>query len=104
LPHTGRRNSSEMVYQDQDIIAFRDIHPQAPTHVLVIPRKHIVSLAEVKPGDLSLVTKMVAAANTIAREQGIVDGYRLVINTGAKAGQVVMHLHMHVLGGKKFSD
>jgi histidine triad (HIT) family protein len=95
---------SQMVYQDPEIIAFRDIHPQAPTHILIIPKKHLASLAELKTGDLPVVAHMIEAANKIAREQGISDGYRLVINTGSKAGQVVMHLHMHLLGGKQFSD
>ena len=96
--------ASQMVYQDPEIIAFRDIHPQAPTHILVIPRKHIVSLAELKQDDLPVVARMIEAANKIAKEQNISDGYRLVINTGSKAGQVVMHLHLHLLGGKQFSD
>ena len=95
---------SQIVYQDPQIIAFRDINPQAPTHILVIPRKHIISLAELKTADLPIVTRMVEVANKIAKEQSISDGYRLVINTGSKAGQVVMHLHLHLLGGKQFSD
>lgn len=95
---------SQLVYQDSEIIAFRDTHPQAPTHILIMPRKHIASLAELKTGDLPIVARMLAVANQIAQEQGIADGYRLVINTGSKAGQVVMHLHMHLLGGKQFSN
>jgi histidine triad (HIT) family protein len=95
---------SQMVYHDEEIVAFRDIHPQAPTHILIIPRKHIVSLADIKSEDLPIITHIIEAANKIAREQGTGDGYRLVINTGGKAGQVVMHLHVHLLGGKRFPD
>jgi histidine triad (HIT) family protein len=95
---------SHIVYQDDSVMAFRDIHPKAPTHILVIPKKHIESLAVLKTDELSIVTHMIETANSIAREQGTSDAYRLVINTGSGAGQAVMHLHMHLLGNRRLSD
>ena len=95
---------SDVVYQDATLMAFKDIHPKAPTHILIIPKKHIASLAEVAAEDLPIVTHMIEAANMIARQQGVGDAYRLVINTGGDAGQVIMHLHMHLLGGRRLSD
>jgi histidine triad (HIT) family protein len=95
---------SEIVYQDNTVVAFRDIHPKAPTHVLIIPKKHITSLAELSADDLPIVAHMIESANVIARQQGTSKGYKIVINTGGDGGQVVMHLHMHLLGGRRFSD
>ena len=96
---------SELLYQDEEVIAFRDINPQAPTHLLIIPRKHILSLAQISETDLSLIGQMVAVANRLAKEAGILEaGYRLVINCGEGGGQLVSHLHMHLLGGKRLSD
>jgi len=96
---------SELLYQDEEVIAFRDINPQAPTHLLIIPRKHILSLAQISETDLSLIGQMVAVANRLAKEAGILEaGYRLVINCGEGGGQLVPHLHMHLLGGKRLSD
>ena len=95
---------SDVVYQDDTVMAFKDIHPKAPTHILIIPKKHITSLAEISPEDLPVVTHMIEVANKIAKQKGVSDGYRLVINTGGEAGQVVMHLHMHLLGGRKMID
>jgi histidine triad (HIT) family protein len=92
---------SKIVYKDQDVVVFPDINPAAPVHLLVIPVKHIESLAAMTEADAALVGKMVAAANKVAREQGLdKKGYRLTINCGADAGQVVQHLHMHLLGGR----
>jgi histidine triad (HIT) family protein len=96
--------SSEIVYQDDKVVAFKDIHPKAPVHVLIVPRKHIVSLAEIEKEDLPLVAHMIYAANRIAGEMGTGHGYKIVINTGEDGGQVIMHLHMHLLGGKKMPD
>ncbi len=93
----------DIVYQDEVVVAFKDIHPKAPVHILIIPRKHITSLAEISDEDLPLVTRMIKAANTIARQQGTGNAYKLVINTGGDAGQVIMHLHMHLLAGKRIS-
>ena len=92
---------SKIVYQDEDVVAFPDINPVTPVHLLIITRKHIPSLAAMADSDTPLVGKMVKAANKIAREQGISEtGYRLTINSGADAGQVVPHLHMHFMGGR----
>lgn len=96
---------SELLYQDDDVLAFRDINAQAPTHILIIPRKHIPALAQISETDLSLIGQMVAVANRLAKEAGILEaGYRLVINCGEGGGQLVPHLHMHLLGGKRLSD
>jgi histidine triad (HIT) family protein len=90
-----------IVYSDDRIIAFRDINPQAPTHLLVIPRRHIASLNELSPEDDGLVGEMVRRAAALARAEGHADrGYRTVFNTNAAAGQTVFHIHLHVLGGR----
>jgi len=89
----------EPVYQDEDIVAFPDIQPQRPVHILVVPRRHIASLAEVGASDEALLGRMLAVANRIAVEQGSPDGFRVIINTGPVGGQEVMHLHMHIVGG-----
>src|SRR5512139_1331827 len=91
---------SDVVYQDDTVMAFKDIHPRAPVHLLIIPRKHITSLAEVSKEDWPIVAHMMEVANIAARQQGA-GAYKLVINTGANAGQVVMHLHMHLLAGRQ---
>jgi histidine triad (HIT) family protein len=88
-----------IVYRGIDIVAFRDSHPQAPTHILVVPIKHVESVAAIQPGDVDLVGRLVAAAKDIAHNEGLA-GFRLVINTGREAGQSVFHLHLHVLGGR----
>jgi histidine triad (HIT) family protein len=91
-----------IIYQDEDIIAFPDISPAAPVHLLVISRRHIPSLLELTEAETELVGKMVLVANRLAGEQGIAeDGYRLVVNCGPNGGQVVPHLHVHILGGGK---
>jgi len=93
---------SEILYQDEEVIAFRDINPQAPTHLVIIPRKHIPSLAYLSEAQSSLIAHMVNIANQLAKGGGIAEsGYRLVINCGAQGGQLVPHLHMHLLGGRK---
>jgi histidine triad (HIT) family protein len=92
---------SKIVYQDEDVLAFPDINPITPVHLLIITRKHIPSLAAMTDSETALVGKMVKAANQIAREQGISEkGYRLTINSGRDAGQIVPHLHMHFMGGR----
>ncbi len=89
------------VYQDDEITAFRDIHPQAPVHILLIPNRHLTSLNQATPDDQSLLGKLVSTAATVAAQEGLADnGYRLVINTGAHGGQSVFHLHVHLLGGR----
>jgi len=87
------------VFEDDDIVAFRDIHPQRPVHLLVIPKKHIVSLAEATPADIPVLGKMLAKANELAVAAGSPDGFRVIINTGRVGGQEVFHLHAHIVGG-----
>ena len=96
---------SEILYQDEKVIAFRDVNPQAPTHLHIVPRKHIPSLAELSETESPLIGRMVTVARELARREGIAEtGYRLVVNCGEWGGQVVAHLHMHLLGGHKLSD
>lgn len=91
-----------VVYDDDSILAFKDINPQAPVHILIIPKKHISGIAELKKNDLSLLGKITEVAQKLAREQNIESsGYRLVVNNGPDAGQAVAHLHYHLLGGRK---
>lgn len=90
---------SKKVYEDDDLLAFNDINPARPVHVLVIPKKHITSLASVTEADAPLLGKMLAKANEIAVAQGSPDGFRVIINTGRVGGQEVGHLHAHIVGG-----
>jgi histidine triad (HIT) family protein len=94
----------DFVYQDEHVVAIRDIKPAAPVHILVIPREPISSLAELDEGDRDLMGHLLLAASRIAREQGLHDGYRVVINTGEAGGQTVPHLHLHILGGKTYTE
>jgi len=91
---------AKRVYEDELCLAFADIHPQAPVHLLVIPKVHIASMAHVEAGQASLMGHLLGAAAEIAREQKLDGGYRIVINTGADGGQTVDHLHLHLLGGR----
>ncbi len=96
---------SDIVYQDDEFLAFRDINPLAPTHILVIPRKHISSLAELAEQQQQLMGRLVILATKLAEKEGIAErGYRLVMNCGAEGGQVIGHLHLHLLGGRKLYD
>jgi len=91
-----------IVYEDKDIIAFNDIKPQAPVHVIVIPKRHIDRVSDLSNENTGLAGKLIIASNSIAREKGIVDGgYRMTINCNRDAGQEVFHMHIHVLGGRK---
>jgi histidine triad (HIT) family protein len=93
---------AEIAYKDKEVIAFKDINPAAPVHVMVVPVKHIVSLATMKDADTLLAGKMTAVANKVARDMGLAErGYRLIINSGPEAGQVIQHLHMHLVGGRE---
>jgi histidine triad (HIT) family protein len=95
---------ADIVYQDKEVVAFRDINPQAPVHILVIPRRHIPSLDQLKEGELPVVTHMIEVANQLAKKEGIAQkGYRLAINCGEEGGQFVPHLHLHLLGGRRLS-
>ena len=89
------------VYEDDEILAFKDINPKAPVHILVIPKKHISSAKEIKEEDEALIGKMFTVINKIAKEFDLEDGYRVVNKCGEDGGQEVMHLHFHLLGGKK---
>jgi histidine triad (HIT) family protein len=91
---------SSIVYEDGDVLAFRDLHPQAPTHLLVVPKRHVASLDEVGAGDASMLVTLLLAAKRVASEAGLDGGYRVVTNVGADGGQTVAHLHLHVLGGR----
>jgi histidine triad (HIT) family protein len=94
---------AKIVYKDESVLAFEDIHPQAPIHLLVVPRKHLPSLTEMGPEDEPLIGHVLAVAGRLARERAVHDrGYRAVINNGTWAGQSVFHLHLHVLGGRVF--
>ena len=96
---------SSKVYEDDEILAFNDINPAAPIHILVIPKKHITSLAHMAKEDEVIVGKIYGVINKIAEEQGFKEnGYRVIVNCGKDAGQEVMHLHFHVLAGAKFGD
>jgi len=96
---------SEILYQDEEVIAFRDINPQAPTHLIIIPKRHIPSLIHLSEAESPLAGHMINAANELAKKEGIAEsGYRLVINCGQEGGQLVPHLHMHLLGGRKLSS
>ena len=92
---------TEFLYEDDKVVAFRDLHPQAPTHVLIVPKKHIESMVELNAKDIPLTGHMLDVARRLAEKEGIAQGgYRLVINTGPDGGQVVMHLHLHLIGGR----
>lgn len=92
---------SERVFESDEVLAFRDIAPAAPTHVLVIPKRHVRDVTEVTDEHRSLLATMIASARTVAEAEGIAaSGYRLIFNVGADAGQTVFHLHLHVVGGK----
>jgi histidine triad (HIT) family protein len=98
------RIPSQVVYQDEEVFAFHDINPQAPVHILIIPKQHISSLARLTQAESPLTGHMVAVANQLAKEEGISEsGYRLSINSGREGGQLVSHLHMHLLGGRQLS-
>lgn len=90
----------EIVYRDEEVTAFRDINPKAPVHILVVPNKHIHSLAHAEPEDTLLLGQLLQVAKSLAEQEGIASsGYRLLMNCGQGAGQIVYHLHLHLLGG-----
>lgn len=94
---------STKIYEDENVYAFRDINPQAPTHILVIPKMHIASVAELTGENSDLVARIFEVIPKIAEAEGLTNGYRVVSNCGADAGQTVFHLHFHILGGKELS-
>ncbi len=96
--------AADFVYQDDDVVAFRDITPQAPTHVLIIPRRHISTLLDATPESGPLLGRMQQAAVEVARREGLAErGFRLVTNCLEEAGQSVFHIHLHLLGGRRLS-
>ena len=97
-----REVPAKLVYEDPDIFAFEDTHPQAPTHLLICPRKHMVSLGEATAEDAPVLGRMFLVAAQLAAERNVTEGYRMVLNTGRGAGQSVFHLHLHLLGGRLF--
>ena len=98
----AKKIPSKVVYEDDDVFAFEDVGPQAPTHILIIPRKHFASLNEATSEDQALIGKMHLVAAELARKLKLLDGYRTVANNGTGAGQSVFHLHLHLLGGREF--
>jgi len=97
-----REIPADIVYEDDLCLAFRDVNPQAPTHVLLIPKQEIPRLADAKAADQALLGHLLLAVNRIAEQLGVADAFRLVVNNGAEVGQSVFHLHLHILSGRKF--
>ncbi|HLO88800.1 MAG TPA: histidine triad nucleotide-binding protein [Nostocaceae cyanobacterium] len=95
-----REIPANIVYEDDLALAFKDINPQAPVHILVIPKKAIVNVATAEPEDQALLGHLLLTAKQVAQQAGLAEGYRLVINNGVEAGQTVYHLHVHILGGR----
>jgi histidine triad (HIT) family protein len=93
---------AKLVYEDDDVFAFEDISPQAPTHILICPRKHFAALHDAETGDQALLGKLQQVAAKLATDRDLQSGYRTVFNSGAGAGQSVFHLHLHLLGGRNF--
>jgi histidine triad (HIT) family protein len=98
----AKKIASKTVYEDEDVFAFEDVSPQAPTHILICPRKHLASLQDATATDQNLLGKMQLVAAKLARERSLLPGYRTVLNNGSGAGQSVFHLHLHLLGGRNF--
>ena len=96
---------ADAVYRDEEMLAFRDIHPVASTHILLVPREHIPSVQDLQARHEGLVGRMVLRARTLAEQEGVAErGYRLVVNCGREGGQIVPHLHLHLIGGRKLED
>lgn len=94
---------SSKVYEDDTVFAFRDIEPQAPTHILIIPKQHIKSAAEIDESNSAVISHIFEVAAKIAKQEGLDDGFRIVNNCGDVAGQTVKHLHFHLMGGREFT-
>ena len=92
------------VYEDEHLVAIRDIQPAAPVHILVIPRKPVQSLDQLQEEDTELAGRLLLTVGRIAKQEGLEEGYRVIINTGAAGGQTVPHLHLHILGGRKLGE
>jgi len=97
----SREIPASIVYEDDRVLAFNDINPQAPTHILIVPKRHVASLNDLQPGDDAIVGELARRAAALAQERGIASrGYRTVFNTNRDAGQTVFHIHLHLLGGR----
>lgn len=95
---------ADIVFENDDVLAFRDVNPHAPTHLLIIPKKHIATVNDLSADDESIMGKLFSVAKVIAAEEGVSDdGYRLVVNCNEKAGQTVFHIHMHLLAGRSMN-
>ena len=99
----GKKLPAKFEYEDSEIVAIQDINPQAPVHILVIPRKHIAEINHMNENDRLLLGGLIFRAKELARERNVEDGYRVVLNNGAKAGQSVFHIHLHLLGGRRMT-
>jgi histidine triad (HIT) family protein len=99
----NREIPADIVYEDDLCVAFRDVNPQAPVHILVVPKKPIARIADAEPDDRLILGHLLLTANNIASKEGVGDAYRLVVNNGEGAGQTVFHLHIHILAGRPFS-
>ena len=98
----AKKIPSKTVYEDEDVFAFEAVSPQAPTHILICPRKHLASLHDATAADQNLLGKLQLVAAKLARERSLLPGYRTIFNNGSGAGQSVFHLHLHLLGGRNF--
>jgi histidine triad (HIT) family protein len=99
-----RELSAKIVYEDDDSVAFEDINPKAPIHILIVPRRHLATLLDASQSDDRLLGHLLLVANNVARQKGIAErGFRLVLNCNSEGGQVVFHLHLHLLGGQRLS-
>jgi histidine triad (HIT) family protein len=97
------RVKGDIVYRDESVVAFRDIRPQAPVHILIVPRKHVATVLDLEATDSTVVGQIFLLIAKLAREQGVAEsGFRVVVNSGAEAGQSVFHVHFHLLGGRPF--
>jgi len=99
----NREIPAEIVYEDDQCVAFKDVNPQAPVHILLVPRTPLATLSEAGDSDGEMLGHLLLAANKVARAEGVDDAFRLVINNGAGAGQSVFHLHLHLLAGRSFT-
>lgn len=99
-----REIPADIVYEDDEVLAFNDINPQAPTHILIIPKKHIATLNDIEEADLAIIGRLQYTAAKLAKERGFAeDGYRVVMNCNEMGGQTVYHIHMHLMGGREFT-
>jgi len=96
---------TEKIYEDENVVAFNDIDPKSPTHILVVPKKHVASLNELKPDEMNTIVQVFNAVKKIAILQGVAeDGYRVIVNTNRSAGQEVFHIHFHIMGGRQLGS